>query len=97
MAEHKVGGMTVVTERAASDSNVFRMRVREDPQERVWRVQQFAFKPRKRQPVVVPYWFEEGKTWHVWAGESGEGPPLASFERIGGVREFVARRVGGDG
>ncbi|MFE2934919.1 hypothetical protein [Streptomyces sp. NPDC059278] len=66
----------------------FLLRVEGD--ERVWHTRQFAFKQRKGEPLMIPYWFEEGKAWHVWVGaEETEVPPLASFGSMSEAKEYV--------
>jgi len=57
-----------------------------------WFTRQFAYKGGDGR--WVPYWYEEGKTWHVWEGDRDqETPPLASFERMGEVKEYVASLI----
>lgn len=85
-----------VSARRVGTEQFFVLRVEGD--ERVWHTRQFAFKPRRNQPVSVPYWYEEGKTWHLWAGaEKKESPPLDSFATMGEVRARVAELAASGG
>ncbi|MEV6401076.1 hypothetical protein AB0M39_40940 [Streptomyces sp. NPDC051907] len=68
--------------------------LRAEGDDRVWHTRQFTFRTRERKPVLVPYWFEAGKTWHVWAGaERKESPPITSFATMAQVKEYIGGLV----
>lgn len=61
-----------------------------------WSVRQWASKPRASRGEFAPWWYEEGKTWHVYAGEEpGEGPPLVSCATVAEVKAYVESLVAG--
>lgn len=81
--------------RVKTAGQFFELRVPGDG--RVWHTRQFAFKERRNQTVLIPYWYEPGKTWHVWAGrEKTETPPLASFATMAEAKAYVGGLVDGE-
>lgn len=65
-----------------------------------WGVVQWASKPRTGRGEFAPWWYEEGRTWHLYEGElppPGEElpPPKASFASLDGVKAHVRVLVAG--
>lgn len=70
--------------------------------ERRWGVVQWASKPRPSKQQFAPWWYEEGRTWHLYegnapeAGESGElPPPKGSFASMDEVKAHIRALVAG--
>lgn len=65
-----------------------------------WAVVQWASKPRASRGEFAPWWYEEGRTWHLYEGQApqGEGelpPPKASFASMEEVKAHVRALVAG--
>lgn len=63
--------------------------------ERRWCVRQWAAKPRVTRGEFAPWWYAEGRTWHLYGGDcpvlaDGElTPPVASFETLAQAKLYV--------
>lgn len=75
-----------------ADGLASRYVLRVEGHEGAWFVKLWGF----RREDFAPYWFKEGKFWHIWAGASqGEGPPLVSVASLAAAKAYVAGLVTG--
>jgi len=69
--------------------------------ERRWAVVQWASKPRQSKGEFAPWWYEAGRTWHLYDGdapqeEGGElPPPKSSFASMEEVKAYIRALVAG--
>lgn len=83
----------VSSERVPGEGQMFLIRV--EGEDRVWHTRNFGFKEREKKPVMIPYWFEAGKCWHLYDGrERTDTPPLASFATMRELKAYVGGLAG---
>jgi hypothetical protein len=69
--------------------------------ERRWGAVQWASKPRQSRGEFAPWWYEDGRTWHLYDGEAPEAgggelpPPKASFATLPELKDHVRALVAG--